>query len=323
MKLIIQIPCLNEEETLPVTLKDLPKSIDGVDTIEVLVIDDGSTDRTLEVAREHQVNHVLQLTNNKGLAKAFLFGINHALKLGADIIVNTDADNQYDGSDIEKLIQPIIQGQADIVVGDRQVETIKHFSRFKIFLQKFGSWVVRQFSGTDIPDATSGFRAYSREAALQLNVVSSFTYTIETIISAGRKNLAITHTPVKTNKKLRESRLFPNIRAYVRRSIITMLKIYSMYKPLKVFSLVGGTSFFLGFIIGCRYLFFYFQGETTGHVQSLILSAILLIVGFQIFMLGIAAELISINRQLLEDIQVRLKKIDLNQDHPSKASPKP
>lgn len=310
MKLIIQIPCLNEEKTLPVTLKDLPSSIDGIDVIETLIIDDGSTDRTLEVARENKVDHILRLTNNKGLAKAFIQGINHSLKMGADIIVNTDADNQYYGQDIPKLIRPILEGKADIVIGDRQVETIRHFSRFKIFLQKFGSWVVCQLSGIKIPDATSGFRAYSREAALQLNVVSDFTYTIETLISSGKKNLAIDYVPVRTNKELRESRLFPNIGTYIRRSLTTMIKVYSMYKPLKVFSIVGGTLFFIGFAIGCRYLYFFFQGQS-GHVQSLILSAILTVVGFQIIMIGIAADLISINRQLLEDIQVRIKRNEL------------
>ena len=307
MKLIIQIPCLNEEHTLPKTLADLPKKIEGIDSIEILVIDDGSTDKTFEVAKKLGVHHILQFTNNKGLAKAFISGINESLKLNADIIVNTDADNQYFGGDISKLIQPILKKEADIVVGDRQVETIRHFSPIKIFLQKFGSWVVRQLSGTLIPDATSGFRAYSRDAALQLNVVSDFTYTIETIISAGKKNLAITHIPVKTNKKLRESRLFPSIKVYLQRSFITMLKVYSMYRPLRLFTIAGGATFILGFAIGCRYLFFFFIGQTEGHIQSLILSAILLIVGFQIIMMGIAAELISVNRQLLEDIQLRIK----------------
>jgi len=307
VKLIIQIPCLNEETTLPQTLKDIPENIEGIDSIEILVIDDGSTDKTVEVAKSMGVHHILKLTNNKGLAKAFISGVDQALKLDADIIVNTDADNQYFGGDIAKLIQPILRKEADIVVGDRQVETIRHFSPMKIFLQKFGSWVVRQLSGTLIPDATSGFRAYSRDAALQLNVVSDFTYTIETIISAGNKNLAVTHIPVRTNKKLRESRLFPSIRVYLKRSLVTMLKVYSMYRPLKIFTIAGGTTFILGFAIGCRYLFFFFMGQTEGHIQSLILSAILLIVGFQIIMMGIAAELIAVNRQLLEDIQVRIK----------------
>ena len=308
MKLIIQIPCLNEEQTIPETLKDLPKSLDGIDDIEILIIDDGSTDRTVKIAKEHGVHHVLKLTNNKGLAKAFIFGINHSLNLGADIIVNTDADNQYFGGDIKKLIKPILDKRADIVIGNRQVETISHFSPIKILLQKLGSWTVQQLSGTTIPDVTSGFRAYSKEAALQMNVISNFTYTVETIISAGNKNLAIEHTPVRTNKKLRESRLFPSIQVYIRRSLVTMLKVYSMYRPLKVFTISGGIIFFVGFIIGCRYLFFFFQGQTEGHIQSLILSAITLIVGFQIIMMGIAADLIAVNRQLLEDIQLRVKK---------------
>ena len=308
MKLIIQIPCLNEEQTLPETLKDLPKSLNGIDEIEILIIDDGSTDRTVQTAKEHGVHHVLSLTNNKGLAKAFIFGIGHSLKLGADIIVNTDADNQYFGGDIEKLVQPILDKRADIVIGNRQVETISHFSPIKILLQKLGSWTVRRLSGTTIPDATSGFRAYSKEAALQMNVISDFTYTVETIISAGNKNLAIEHTPVRTNKKLRESRLFPSIQVYLRRTLVTMLKVYSMYRPLKLFTIAGGSIFLVGFAIGCRYLFFFFQGQTEGHIQSLILSAITLIVGFQIIMMGIAAELIAVNRQLLEDIQLRIKK---------------
>ena len=311
MKLIIQIPCLNEEQTLPETLKDLPKSLKGIDVIETLVIDDGSTDRTAAVAKKYGAHHVLSLTNNKGLAKAFYFGLNQALKLGADIIVNTDADNQYNAEDIEKLIEPILQKKMDIVIGDRRVETIRHFSLLKIFLQKVGSWVVRQLSGTRVPDVTSGFRAYSRSAAMQVNVVSDFTYTLETIISAGNKNLAITHAPVRTNPKVRESRLFPNIRTYIMRSLVTLIKIYSMHKPLRVFAIVGGTSFLGGLLLGLRYLYYYFQGDP-GHVQSVILAGVLLIVGIQIAMMGIAAELISINRKLLEDIQLRIKKEELN-----------
>ena len=310
MKLIIQIPCLNEEQTLPETLKDLPKSINGIDVIETLVIDDGSTDRTVKVAREHGAHHVLSLTNNKGLAKAFYYGLNQALKLGADIIVNTDADNQYNADDIEKLIEPILRKKADIVIGDRRVETIQHFTPLKIFLQKIGSWVVRQLSGTHIPDATSGFRAYSRSAAMQVNVVSDFTYTLETIISAGNKNLAITHAPVRTNRKVRESRLFPNIRTYIMRSLVTLIKVYSMHKPLRVFAIVGGTSFLGGVLLGLRYLYYYFQGDP-GHIQSVILAGVLIIVGIQIAMMGIAADLISFNRQLLEDIQLRIKKEEL------------
>ena len=311
MKLIIQIPCLNEEQTLPETLKDLPKSINGIDVIETLVIDDGSTDHTVEVARKHGAHHILSLTNNKGLAKAFYYGLNQALKLGADIVVNTDADNQYNADDIEKLIEPILRKKVDIVIGDRRVETIRHFSSLKIFLQKVGSWAVRQLSGTRIPDATSGFRAYSRSAAMQVNVVSDFTYTLETIISAGNKNLAITHIPVRTNRKVRESRLFPNIRTYIRRSLVTLIKVYSMYKPLRVFAIVGGISFLGGTLLGLRYLYYYFQGDP-GHVQSVILAGVLLIVGIQIAMIGIAAELIAVNRQLLEDIQLRIKKKELD-----------
>ncbi len=314
MKLIIQIPCLNEENTLPVTLKDLPEKIEGIDSIETLVIDDGSSDRTIEVAKEYGANHILSWPKNKGLATAFIRGIEHSLKLGADIIVNTDADNQYYGADIEKLIQPILFGKADVVVGDRQVATIEHFSPMKKFLQKLGSWVVRRVSGTNIPDTTSGFRAYSREGAMELNVISDFTYTLETIISAGKKKLSIQHVPIRTNPKLRESRLFSNLVEYIRRSIATIVRLYSMYKPMKVFTIVGGIPFLIGFGIGCRYLYFFFQGQTAGHIQSLILASILLIVGFHIIVMGIVADLIKVNRQILEDIQVRVKRKDLDKE---------
>ena len=312
MKLIIQIPCLNEEKTLPLVIKDIPKKIDGISKIETLIIDDGSTDRTSHVARELGVDHIIQLASNLGLAHAFMVGLNTALKLGANIIVNTDGDNQYNGCDIPKLIKPILENKAEIVVGDREVEKIKHFSLTKILLQKLGSWVVRQLSGTSIPDVTSGFRAYSKEIAMQINVVSKFSYTLETIIMAGKKNIPITHVAIRTNKKLRDSRLFKSTWGYLKNSIATIVRIYAMYEPLKVFSYIGGTSFFLGFILGCRYVYFFFIGSTTGHVQSLILSAILIIVGFQIILIGLAADLISINREYVENSLYRIKKSELH-----------
>src|ERR1700754_4444362 len=235
MKLIIQIPCLNEEETLPVTLADLPRELDGFDAVEWLIIDDGSTDRTVEVARRSGVDHIVRLTNNKGLASGFQAGLDAALKLGADVIVNTDADNQYFGGDVAKLVAPILAGNADMVVGDRQVSTIEHFSPLKKSLQRLGSWVVRQASSTDVPDTTSGFRAYNREAALQMQVVSRFTYTLETIIQAGKLLVAVDHVAIRTNPQTRESRLFPSMGAYIRRNALSIFRIYSQYEPLKVF----------------------------------------------------------------------------------------
>tara|TARA_B100001964_G_scaffold49880_1_gene56116 strand:+ start:1 stop:948 length:948 start_codon:yes stop_codon:yes gene_type:complete len=312
MKLIIQIPCLNEEKTLPLVARDLPKKIDGISKIETLIIDDGSTDRTSHVAKELGVNHIVQLPYNRGLAYAFGVGMDTALKLGADIIVNTDGDNQYNGSDIPRLIKPILENKGEIVVGDREVQKIKHFSLTKIFLQKLGSWVVGQLSGTNIPDVTSGFRAYSKEAGLQINVISKFSYTLETIIMAGKKNIPITHVAIRTNEKLRDSRLFKSTWVYLKSSIATIVRIYAMYEPLKVFSYIGGTSFFLGFILGCRYLYFFLIESTAGHVQSLILSAILIIVGFQIILIGLAADLISINREYIENSLYRVKKSELN-----------
>ena len=312
MKLIIQIPCLNEEKTLPLVVKDIPKKIDGIDKVEILVVDDGSTDRTSEVAEELGVDHIVQLSYNRGLAYAFMVGLDTALKFGANIIVNTDGDNQYNGCDIPKLIKPILENKAEIVVGDREVEKIKHFSLTKILLQKLGSWVVRQLSGTSIPDVTSGFRAYSKETAMQINIVSKFSYTLETIIMAGKKNIPITHVAIRTNEKLRDSRLFKSTWGYLKNSIATIVRIYAMYEPLKVFSYIGGTSFFLGFILGCRYLYFFLIESTAGHVQSLILSAILIIVGFQIILIGLAADLISINREYIENSLYRVKKSELN-----------
>lgn len=313
MKLIIQIPCLNEAKTLPVTLADLPKSLPGIDEIEVLVIDDGSTDNTAEVARQHGVQHVRRFKNNKGLAEAFMMGLNTSLELGADIIVNTDADNQYRGECIGDLIRPILEGRADVVIGDRQVENIPHFSALKIKLQKLGSWVVRRFSETNVPDTTSGFRAYSREAALRINVISRFTYTLETIIQAGKKNMAITHVPINTNDMLRKSRLFRSIPNYVKRSVKTIFRIYVMYEPLKAFSMVGGVLFSAGFLLGLRFLYFYFFiDHGAGHIQSLILSAVLLLLGFQMGVLGVIADLIAGHRRLTEDTLYRVKKVELD-----------
>lgn len=311
MKLIIQIPCLNEEKTLPLTLADLPRQLPGVDVIEYLVIDDGSTDRTSEVARQHGVHHLVRFTSRKGLAEAFMAGLDACLKLGADLIVNTDADNQYRGQDIEKLVRPILERKADMVIGDRQVEKIAHFSPLKIKLQKLGSWVVRHVSETSVPDATSGFRAYSREAALRMNVISRFTYTLETIIQAGKKHIALSHVQINTNGKLRESRLFTSIPDYLRRSIGTIFRIYLMYEPLKAFSWIGGMVFALGLAGAGRFLYYFFTGDGGGHVQSLILSAVFMIVGFQIVMIGLVADLIAGNRRLQEDALYRIKKLEL------------
>ena len=318
MKLMIQIPCLNEEQTLPVTIKDIPRQIDGVDEVEVLIIDDGSTDHTVDVAKENGVDHVVKFTNNKGLAKAFTAGLDACLKLGADIIVNTDGDNQYNGQDIPKLIKPILDGKADMVIGDRRTDNIAHFSFLKKRLQKLGSWAVRRVSGTDIADTTSGFRALNREAALKTNVVSDFTYTLETIIQAGKKNIAVTHVPIETNEKLRESRLFSSIRKYMQRSATTIIRIYAMFEPLKTFSYVGGSVFLLGFLISLRFLYFYFIGSGQGHVQSLILAAVLFIIGFQIMVIGLVADLISGNRKLIEDSLYRIRKLELLSGNKSK-----
>lgn len=313
MNLIIQIPCYNEEQTLPVTLADLPRQIDGVDKIEYLIINDGSTDRTVEVAKEHGVHHIVSFRNNKGLAKGYMAGLDACLRLGADIIVNTDADNQYNGADIAALVQPIINGEAEMVIGDRQTDGIEHFSWFKKRLQNLGSWVVRQVSGTRVPDATSGFRALSRDAAMQMNVVSKFTYTLETIIQAGKKNLAITHVPIRTNDKLRESRLFRGNFNYIKRSVATIARIYTMYEPLKMFATIGGLLFGGGLLIGLRFVYFYFTTGGAGHIQSLILAAILLLLGFQIFFLGLVADIIGSNRQLIESTLYRIKKIEYKQ----------
>ncbi|MBN2201749.1 glycosyltransferase family 2 protein [bacterium] len=310
MKLIIQIPCYNEEQTLPVTLRALPRRLRGVDRIEVVVIDDGSSDGTVRAARDGKAAHVVRFKNHRGLADAFSAGLDACVRLGADIIVNTDADNQYAAADIQSLIDPILSGEADMVIGDRRVETIRHFSFIKKRLQKWGSWTVRQLSGTDIPDVTSGFRAMSREAAMRLNILSRFTYTLETVIQAGKKNMAVTHVPVRTNAQTRPSRLFSNIGSYLKRSVTTMIRIYALYEPLKIFLSIGGAVFGLGFLLGLRFLWFYFTGSGTGHIQSLILAAVLMIVGFQVAMIGLLSDLIAANRRLIEDVLYRMKKLE-------------
>lgn len=310
MKLIIQIPCYNEAETLEIALNDLPKKIDGIDEIEVLIINDGSSDNTVEVARNWGVNYVVNFKRNKGLAKGFMAGLDACLKNGADIIVNTDADNQYNGADIKKLVQPIIEGKTDIVIGERPISETEHFSPLKKKLQKFGSWVVRKASKSEIPDAPSGFRAYSREAAMQMNVANEYTYTLETIVQAGRNQIAMMSVPIRTNGELRPSRLFSSMFGYIKKSMLTILRAFMMYKPLMFFSILGGTIFTIGAIVGVRFLVFFLQGSGSGHIQSLILASTLLLIGFQTFVIGLQADLISANRKILEDIQYRVKKID-------------
>lgn len=312
MKLIIQIPCYNEAATLPLTLQRLPRRIAGVDEIEILVINDGSTDQTAQRARELGVDHLVEFASNQGLASAFMKGLDACLQRGADIIVNTDADNQYFGEDIEALVQPILQGQADLVVGTRDIESIEHFSPTKKWLQKWGSWVIRKASGCPIQDTTSGFRAFNREAALRTIVYSKFSYTLETLIQAGTGPLTIAQVPVRVNGKLRESRLADSTWQYLKKSAATLLRIYSMYNPLRVFLFLGSLAFLAGFALGLRYLYYYFVAGASGHLQSLILSAILMIVGFQVMVIGLVADLIAANRRLNEDLLYRLRKLELS-----------
>ena len=312
MKLIIQIPCLNEEATLPVTLAGLPRSVPGVDRIELLVVDDGSTDRTAEVARRLGVHHVIVLPTHQGLARAFTLGLDAALKLGADIIVNTDADNQYDARDLERLITPILEGTADLVVGDRRVQTLGQFPWLKRLLHRLGDHVMRRLSGLELLDSTSGYRAFSREAALRLNVFSRFTYTLETLIQAGKKHLAVAHVPVGVNAKLRESRLFPNLWFYLKRSVSTMVRIYALYEPLKVFAYAGGTLLAVGGLLILRFFYYYFTATgPSGHNQSFLAGVALAILGTVTVLIGVVSDLIAANRQLVEDVQYRLRKMEL------------
>jgi len=314
MKLIIQIPCLNEAQTLEVALNDLPKSIDGIDEIEVLIINDGSTDDTVEVAKAWGVNHVVSFPKNKGLAKGFMAGLDACIRLGADIIVNTDADNQYCGEDIEKLVRPIIDGEAEIVIGERPIDDIDHFSPLKKKLQHLGSYVVRVASATDIPDAPSGFRAYSKEAALHINVINNYTYTLETIVQAGRNRMAITSVPIRTNPELRKSRLFHGMFEYVKRSMLTIIRAFLMYRPLTFFSVLGIIPFSIGTVVMVRFLWFFLRGAGMGHIQSLVIASTLIMLGFMTFILGLQADIIAANRKILEDIQYRVRRMEVGED---------
>jgi len=317
MKLIIQIPCYNEEGTLGVALAALPRSLPGVDVVEWLIINDGSEDRTIEVARKHGVHHVVDLGAHLGLARGFMAGLDACLRLGADIIVNTDADNQYCADDIPKLIEPILRGEAQIVIGERPISEISHFSPLKKMLQKLGSLVVRVASGTSVADAPSGFRAMTRTAAMQLNVFSKYTYTLETIIQAGRKNLTIRSVPIRTNGFLRPSRLMKSMRAYIQRSVLTILRILMTYRPMRFFNVLAVPPFLIGLGLGIRWIFCYLDNPARAHVPSLILAAVMLLISVQLWIFGLVADLISVNRALLEDIQLRGRR----QEYGSKSQP--
>lgn len=312
-KLIIQIPCFNESQTLAIALAELPKSVSGFDVVEWLIVDDGSMDNTADVARACGVHYVIKHTRNMGLAQAFMTGIHACLERGADVIVNTDADNQYNAGDIPKLVTPILNKHADIVIGARPIGDIAHFSWSKKLLQKIGSWAVRTASRTKIPDAPSGFRAYSRHAAQNMVVFSEYTYTIETIIQAGQKNMAIMSVPISTNADLRPSRLVKSISSYVRRSIVTMVRIYAIYRPMRFFGMIGFGLFSVGLLLGLRFLYYYFFGDGSGHIQSVILSAVFLVVGFQTILVAFLADILGANRKLSEEMRLML----INQQHKS------
>ena len=314
MKLIIQIPCYNEADTLEIALNDLPKHIDGIDTIEYLIINDGSRDNTVEVARRWGVHYVVDLHQNRGLARGFMAGLDACLRNGADIIVNTDADNQYCGDDIETLVRPILEGKSDIVIGSRPIDQTEHFSPLKKKLQHLGSWVVRKASRSDIPDAPSGFRAFSREAALRMNVTNEYTYTLETIVQAGRERIPMQSVNIRTNAELRPSRLFHSMFGYVKKSILTILRAYVLYKPLAFFTVLGSIPFGIGVILGIRFLVFLFQGNSTGHVQSLILASTLIMMGFMTYVVGILSDTIAAERKILEDVQYHARRADYATD---------
>ena len=310
MKLIVQIPAYNEEATIAAALRDVPKKIDGITSIETLVIDDGSSDKTAEAARKGGANHVLQLKTHRGLSSAFVAGIDAALRLGADIIVNTDADNQYVAADIARLVAPIVKGTAEVVIGDREVASSPHMSPLKKTLQRLGSWTVGKASGLSVADVTSGFRAFSREAAIQINVFNPFTYTLETVIQAGNRNLGVQSVGVRTNAPTRPSRLYQGMGTYMRKSMATIFRIYTLYRPLKTFFAIGSVLMFFGVVLGARFLWYFAQGDRGGHIQSLILAAVLLIAGFQTWLMALLADLIAVNRRLSEDLLIRVKRLE-------------
>jgi len=314
VKVIIQIPCYNEEATLPQTVRDLPHELPGVDEVELLVVDDGSCDRTRQVAEELGIDHIVHLKQNQGLAYAFMVGLEAALENGADIVVNTDADNQYRGEDVEKLIQPLLDGEADIAVGDRGVSTVEHFRPIKRLLQRWGSWVVERAAGIAVPDATSGFRAFTREAAMRLTVLSDYTYTLETLIQAGARRMAVAYVPIETNPQTRESRLMRSVPQFLGVSAVTILRFYAMYRPLRLFLSLGGGMVAGGVLIGGRFLYYFLTGLGTGKVQSLILAAILTIVGFQVCLIGLMADLVRLNRKMLEEALYRARRVELDID---------
>jgi len=311
-KLIVQIPCYNEEKTLAQTVRDIPRQIDGIDRVEILVIDDGSTDRTLEVARKIGVDHIVKNICNRGLAQTFTIGLDACLRLGADIIVNTDGDNQYQGRDIAKLVAPILAGEADLVIGNRETHNSAHINRATKKLHKIGSMIVRLLSNTDVPDAVSGFRAFSRQAAMQTNIVTTYSYTVETIIQAGKKRLCIASTPIGTNPKERRSRLIRSVPKFIMHQIGTMVRMYTMYEPLRVFVYIGGSCILVGLVPSIRFVIYFFMGQGGGHIQSLIFAAVLFIVGFQILVLGLVADVISFNRRLIEETLFRIRRIELD-----------